>query len=440
MKITYLLIALTASVTCLSGLSAAEATTVEASAAAPLGVGSPAPKLEVASWLQGEPVTDFEAGKLYVVEGWATWCGPCIRGIPHLNELHTKFKDRGLVVIGVNVWDGASVEKVAAFVKSRKDMTYRVAYDGGSSGPFANGWMRAAGVTGIPHSFVVQGGKIIWSGHPAQITDALVTAMLDGSFSPEKEAERVRRNASLEQRLKAVQRKFYLSLREEKYEEAWEMCQTLGDLAQDGKRDRAVLLAQVHVRVAQKDFAAANALVDQLLKATPVEEQDEVIFSYKLPLLKELKDYEQMRKLADKLLKKKGSANCSIVFAQYKLPVIGVLEGREKAYAALKDFVGENATDAKILTMAGRQILLSEIFEGKRDLALAERYARAALAINDDLQVHVVLAGVAYARGNEAEGDAETAKVLAGGPPGMTPMLEKAMKDMKAKLAPKPAE
>lgn len=154
-------------------------TETEASSKPPLAVGSKAPALEPLKWLKGEPITSFDPGKVYLVECWATWCGPCLAAMPHMNELHNKFKDHGLVVIGVNVM-GDTEEKAADFVTRKGDkMAYRVAYDG-PDGKIAKDWLDASGVRGIPHSFLVRGGAILWHGQPSDLTEANVQLVLNG--------------------------------------------------------------------------------------------------------------------------------------------------------------------------------------------------------------------------------------------------------------------
>lgn len=158
-----------------------------------LKVGDSAPKLQVGKWVQGEAVKSLETGTVYIVEFWSTWCGPCRASIPHLNEIWKANKDKGLVVIGQNVWEEeeSGVEK---FVKKMGEkMTYRVALDDKSKddkGAMAKYWMEAAGQDGIPAAFVVdKAGKIAWVGHPMDGLDKVVEQVLAGTFDAKKFAE-----------------------------------------------------------------------------------------------------------------------------------------------------------------------------------------------------------------------------------------------------------
>ena len=151
--------------------------------AAGLKVGDPAPATRPATMLQGEAVKDFKKGEVYVFECWASWCGPCIAAIPHLNELQKQMGKKGVVITGVNVWeserDAASAQRAKDFLQAQgSKMSYRVALGGKA---FIKDWLEAAEVNGIPHAFVVAEGKIAWTGHPAQLTAEMLGDILTGT-------------------------------------------------------------------------------------------------------------------------------------------------------------------------------------------------------------------------------------------------------------------
>jgi thiol-disulfide isomerase/thioredoxin len=149
-----------------------------------LMVGDRAPKLQTGQWIQGEPVQAFESNHVYVVEFWATWCGPCVGSIPHLNALWEKFQDKGVIVIGQDVWDSDGA--VAPFVKKTgTNMTYRVSLDDKSQD--ADGWMadhwwkRKVNHHGIPTAFIInKNGLIAWIGHPMQLNEQVLNDIVSG--------------------------------------------------------------------------------------------------------------------------------------------------------------------------------------------------------------------------------------------------------------------
>lgn len=137
------------------------------------------------TWLQGAAPAEWEPGKVYILECWAVWCGPCVAAIPHVNELHKTYGPKGLRVIGVNVWEDGQ-EKVAAFVKGRGEgMSYPVAYTG-KGGLFETEWLKPAGVTGIPNAFVVKDGKLLFRTHPMQLTNEVIENLLAGGEAQTK--------------------------------------------------------------------------------------------------------------------------------------------------------------------------------------------------------------------------------------------------------------
>ncbi len=155
-----------------------------------LKVGDKAPALTGTTWVKGEPVKEFEPGKVYIMEFWATWCGPCITAMPHLSETAAKYKDKGVVVIAQNIWERDD-SKVKPFVEKMGDkMAFAVVMDDKSSnkeGVMATTWMRAAGRDGIPTSMIVdQKGVLAWMGHPSQL-DAVLEKIVEGKYDAKTE-------------------------------------------------------------------------------------------------------------------------------------------------------------------------------------------------------------------------------------------------------------
>jgi uncharacterized protein (TIGR03435 family) len=138
-------------------------------------VGDPAPAIHFDKLLPEQPAANasFEAlaGKAVVLEIWATWCGPCVGAIPHLNELAEKFKDRPIVFLSVSNEEPAVVE---GFLKKRPI--------GGLVGiAHAESPWKLYGVEGIPATFLIDAtGKIAGSTHPEGLSASILEDLMAG--------------------------------------------------------------------------------------------------------------------------------------------------------------------------------------------------------------------------------------------------------------------
>ena len=161
-----------------------------------LTIGDDAPVLKFSKWVKGTPIEKLEKGNIYVVEFWATWCGPCRQSIPHLTELAHKYKGK-VTFIGADVWDNPTGGKdlfthVSDFVhKEMGDkMDYNVAIDSDDK-HMAENWMSAAAQNGIPAAFIVdKNTKIAWIGHPMEMDEALAK-IVEGTYDGKEYAAKL---------------------------------------------------------------------------------------------------------------------------------------------------------------------------------------------------------------------------------------------------------
>ena len=145
-----------------------------------LKVGDPAPGFHVGKWYKGEPIKSLSRGHAYVVEFWATRCGPCVAGIPHLSGLAKRYRGKlDVAAVSVLHWQDDSPNDTPALVKAfmktadGKAMGYHVAQDTDNAYMVKN-WLGAAGFEEIPCAFVVgKDGKIAWMGSPKDLDTVL---------------------------------------------------------------------------------------------------------------------------------------------------------------------------------------------------------------------------------------------------------------------------
>jgi thiol-disulfide isomerase/thioredoxin len=145
------------------GLSASVQFTFARADKSVLGEALPSPTVE---YLTAAP--DL-SGKVTIVEFWATWCPPCRQSIPHLNKLYEKFKDQGLIIIGISK---EKKQTVKDFLK-QQPMNYFPAID--TNGAYSAGFK----ITGIPHAILVdKSGKVVWEGHPMSLSEKQIEKLL----------------------------------------------------------------------------------------------------------------------------------------------------------------------------------------------------------------------------------------------------------------------
>jgi len=113
-------------------------------------------------------------GKVVLVDFWATWCGPCRRGIPDLQALYGQYKDKGFVVLGLSV-DRGGLDMVKKFVTANEIVYPMALADEETEEAYG-------GIAAIPTAFLIdQKGNIrkMYRGlHPKEELEKDVQALL----------------------------------------------------------------------------------------------------------------------------------------------------------------------------------------------------------------------------------------------------------------------
>lgn len=253
----------------------------------PLTVGDAAPSIAELLWVRNGPhvidapgpVTSFEPGTIYVLDLWATWCGPCEGLFPHASELQEKFAKDNVRFIAISIWEptkplgnySSYFERVQTYAQKHADiMRFDVAYEGDNAA-IAAAYMRAANRVSIPSVFIVgRDGKVAWIGHPSMDLDRVLGAMVSGTFDPVAEESAVQEREA--RRLSGMQAAARLQnhIHAGQFEDAVKSCDEI--LALDTERTMFAPTAAAKFRVlltGVKDPARAAAYAQQAVKDYP---------------------------------------------------------------------------------------------------------------------------------------------------------------------------
>lgn len=161
------------------GKPAAPSTKTKPGKATAIKVGEPAPEWSLKDDKNETVALKDLRGKVVLVDFWATWCGPCRMVMPEIQKLHEQFGDKGLVVLGMNTWEGRdkltpeAADAQAVKFKHDNKYTYRGLLR-------ADDAAKAYGVSGIPAMFVIgPDGKLVgqWIGADSASVAAMKSAV-----------------------------------------------------------------------------------------------------------------------------------------------------------------------------------------------------------------------------------------------------------------------
>lgn len=116
--------------------------------------GEPAPALRLATAKGDAVALDRLRGQVVYVDFWASWCAPCRRSFPWMNEMQAKYGAKGFTVVGVNV---DKKRPDAERFLAQNPAGFTIVYDEAGATPSA--W----GVKGMPSSYLIDGtGQVVF--------------------------------------------------------------------------------------------------------------------------------------------------------------------------------------------------------------------------------------------------------------------------------------
>jgi len=145
----------------------------------PVPVGTPLPEIMATGWIPGDTLPSRQqlAGKVVVIDCWATWCAPCRAAMPDLAKLYAKYEPLGVVFLGLTRESEADRLDIEEFVSKTEGLDWPVGYG-------ASPTLDMLDINIYPTVIVFgSGGSAVWSSHRLKgIEDALDHALAAAEY------------------------------------------------------------------------------------------------------------------------------------------------------------------------------------------------------------------------------------------------------------------
>lgn len=150
---------------------------VISTAQSPITVGEKCPPIHITDWIQNSPKDKQLENKIVIIDFWATWCGPCIKAVPHFNELVKEFKDEEQLIFLSMTYEPP--------MKIKRTLE-RIEFQSAVVTDQDNQTQEAFGIGEIPYTLIIKAdGTLAWKGHPESLKPAMIREVLAGKIPSE---------------------------------------------------------------------------------------------------------------------------------------------------------------------------------------------------------------------------------------------------------------